>query len=231
MWVSEEGRVQGHAYAICVIKDIIHLHRGFFCCQINSRGTHICLLSSCPIFKYFEYPIPNSYLPLASIHFFIYYISAVLCMHAKQYMYAIIITSGAHALIFSGLFQSYVLKRSINLHLRRVFFPYVKWLYLGKKCPGCPSCLWHHTLASESHESRAYWTLHASAAQKQQRHALIQDILQQSRNGDSPVCLFLFCSIPSPTSVHWFKEGSPSLRVHSWIRTPFLPITQKGRER
>lgn len=93
MWVSEEGRVQGHAYAICVIKDIIHLHRGFFCCQINSRGTHICLLSSCPIFKYFEYPIPNSYLPLASIHFFIYYISAVICMHAKQYMYAIIITS------------------------------------------------------------------------------------------------------------------------------------------
>ncbi len=53
-------------------------------------------------------------------------------MHAKQYIYAIIITSGAHALIFSGLFQ-YILKHCINLHLRRVYFSICEMVIFGQE--------------------------------------------------------------------------------------------------
>jgi len=110
---------------------------------------------------------------------------------------------------------SLVLKRNINLILRRVLiFSICGMVIFGLEKTRMSVLFmtshWPRT-APESHESWAYWTLHASAALKQQRHALIQDILQQSRNGDSPVCLFLFCSSPSPTSVQWFREGSPGV--------------------
>lgn len=70
MWVSEEGRVQGHAYAICVIKDTIHLRRGLsedsFVVKLI-QGGHVSVYYQHPPF---EYPILNPYLPLAFIFLF-----------------------------------------------------------------------------------------------------------------------------------------------------------------
>lgn len=46
-------------------------------------------------------------------------------------------------------------------------------------------------------------------------------ISYNSRNGDSPVCLFLFWFIPISISVPWFKEGSRSTQWILWIQNSF----------